>query len=60
MNIVENSMVVDSFWNEIEYGVPDANRLRRIRRAYEDAEGGCNEQYSNGGYTGGRKNSVQF
>lgn len=35
---LENKMVVDWAWNEIEYGVPDGNRLRRIREAYEDAE----------------------
>lgn len=35
---IENSMVVDSFWNEIEYGVPSGSRLRKEREAYEQAE----------------------
>ena len=36
----ENSMVVDGYWNEIEYGVPfpSSNRLRREREVYEQAE----------------------
>lgn len=42
---IENSMVVDSYWNEIEYGVPASSRLRRERQAYEQAERGENEQY---------------
>ena len=40
---IENSMVVDGYWNEIEYGVPSSNRLRREREAYEQAE--REEQY---------------
>ena len=35
---IENSMVIDSYWNEIEYGVPDSSRLIRERQAYEQAE----------------------
>lgn len=35
---IENSMTVDGFWNELEYGVPSGNRLRREREAYEQAE----------------------
>ena len=38
MERVENRMVVDSEWGEIEYGVPSPNRLRREREAYEQAE----------------------
>lgn len=34
----ENSMAVDSCRNEIEYGVPSGNRLRRERQAYEQEE----------------------
>ena len=40
---IENSMVVDGYWNEIEYGVHSSNRLRREREAYEQAE--REEQY---------------
>ena len=35
---IENSMVVDGYWNEIEYGVPSSNRLKREREAYEQVE----------------------
>lgn len=35
---IENHMVVDSYFNEIEYGVPDSSRLKRERQAYEQAE----------------------
>lgn len=35
---IENSMAVDGYWNETEYGVPSGNRLRREREAYEQAE----------------------
>ena len=38
MERTENKQVVDLAWNEIEYGVPSGNRLKRIREAYEDAE----------------------
>lgn len=43
---VENPMVVDWYWNEIEYGVPSPSRLRRIREAYEQAEReeDCNDE----------------
>ena len=32
---VENRMVVDSEWNEIEYGVPNKRRLLRERHNYD-------------------------
>ena len=32
---IENRMVVDSEWGEIEYGVPDRGRLRNQRRNYD-------------------------
>lgn len=35
---IENRMVVDSEWGEIEYGVPDKSRLRREKRIYDEAE----------------------
>ena len=35
---IENHMVVDSHWNEVEYGVPMSSRLTKERQAYEDAE----------------------
>lgn len=36
--MIENRMVVDSEWNEIEYGVPNRARLKRERQAYEEEE----------------------
>lgn len=44
METIENSMVVDWVWNEIEYGVPDRSRLRRQRAAYEEEEAGGYEE----------------
>lgn len=38
MERIENAMVEDWYWNEIEYGVPSPNRLRKTREAYEQAE----------------------
>ena len=35
MEQIENRMVVDSEWGEIEYGVPDRGRLRNQRRNYD-------------------------
>ncbi len=35
---IENSMVVDSWWNEIEYGVPYSIRLRREREIHDQIE----------------------
>lgn len=35
---IENRMVVDSEWDEIEYGVPSRARLRRERQNYDEAE----------------------
>lgn len=35
---IENKMLVDWYWNEIEYGVPKSNRMKRERQAYEQAE----------------------
>lgn len=40
---VKSSMVVDGCWNEVEYGFPSSNRLRKEREAYEQAE--REEQY---------------
>lgn len=36
--MIENKMVVDWVWDELEYGVPNKARLRRERQAYEEAE----------------------
>lgn len=36
--MIENRMVVDSEWIEIEYGVPDKSRLERERRNYDEVE----------------------
>lgn len=35
---IENRMVVDSEWDEIEYGVPIKSRMRRMRQFYEAEE----------------------
>ena len=36
--IIENKMVLDWPWDEIEYGVSNKRRLKRERQAYEEAE----------------------
>ena len=47
---IENSMVVDSEWDEIEYGIPSRARIKRERKAYEEAE---REEYGDErGYSG--------
>ena len=40
---IENSMAVDGYWNEIEYGVRHKTRYEREREAYEQAEREGNE-----------------
>lgn len=35
---IENPMVLDWWWGEEEYGIPDKRRLKRERQAYEEAE----------------------
>lgn len=35
---IENRMVVDSEWGEIEYGMPNKARMNRQRQAYEAEE----------------------
>lgn len=35
---IENHMVVDWSWDEVEYGVPNKRRLNRQRQAYEAEE----------------------
>ena len=40
---IENSMVIDSEWNEIEYGVPNKSRMERERRIYDEEEIGGEE-----------------
>lgn len=35
---IENRMLIDSEWGEIEYGVPDRGRLRKQRRNYDMEE----------------------
>lgn len=32
------STAIDICWNEIEYGSPSGNRIRKEREAYEQAE----------------------
>ena len=36
--MIENKMVLDWPWDEIEYGVPNKRRLKRERQAYEEVE----------------------
>lgn len=36
--MLENRMVMDEEWGEIEYGVPNKRRLKREKQAYEEAE----------------------
>ena len=38
MQEIENKMVVDWVWDELEYGVPNRTRMKRERQAYEEAE----------------------
>lgn len=38
MHDIENAMVVDSWWDEQEYGIPSKRRLNRLREAYDEAE----------------------
>ena len=38
MEQIENKMVVDWAWDEIEYGFPSKFRIKRERQAYEEAE----------------------
>lgn len=35
---IENSIVEDWYWNEIEYGVPNKSRLRKERENYDREE----------------------
>lgn len=35
---LENRMLVDSEWGEIEYGIPSKERLKRQRLDYEEIE----------------------
>jgi hypothetical protein len=32
---IENHMIIDSFWDEIEYGIPSKARLRREKQNYD-------------------------
>lgn len=43
MQMIENRMVVDSEWDEIEYGVSNKRRLRDQRRIYDELEAEDNE-----------------
>lgn len=35
---IENSIVEDWYWNEIEYGVSNKSRMERERRIYDEEE----------------------
>ena len=35
---IENPMVIDWWWDELEYGVPNKRRLNRQRQDYEAEE----------------------
>ncbi len=41
--MIENKMVLDWPWDEIEYGVPSKRRLKTERQAYEEIERGDRE-----------------
>lgn len=48
---IENQMVVDAAWDWNESMLPDRERLKRERQAYEEAEReNRNEQYSSNNY----------
>ena len=38
--MIENRMVVDSEWEELEYGIPNKDRIEKQRRSYEEEEYG--------------------
>ena len=38
MQMLENRMLIDAEWNEVEYRVPISNPLSNRRRAYEEEE----------------------
>ena len=38
--MIENRMVVDSEWEELEYGIPNKARIEKQRRSYEEEEYG--------------------
>lgn len=38
METLENRMVVDWVWGEVEYGIPNKRRLERKMEAYDEAE----------------------
>lgn len=57
MKQIENRMVVDSEWGEIEYGVKRPNLYQKKRQAYEEAEReetyhGFRKEYGNSKPTG--------
>lgn len=35
---IENRMVIDWAWDEIEYGVPSRARMKKQRKAYDESE----------------------
>ena len=36
--MIENRMVVDWVWDEIEYGLPNKHRIKRQRQTFEEEE----------------------
>lgn len=54
MQELENGMVVDAIWEEIDYGVSNKRRLKRERKAYQEVEGmdGENERCTRVDYAG--------
>ena len=36
--MIENHMVEDWWWGEIEYGIPSKKRLKAEKNAYDEAE----------------------
>ena len=42
--MIENSMVVDEHWDEVEYGVPSKARMRREKQTLDEIEIGPTEE----------------
>lgn len=38
MQEIENSMIIDWWWDEQEYRIPNNHRLKREKQFYEEAE----------------------
>ena len=36
--MLENHMILDWCWDEIEYGIPSKHRLKQLKQVYEEEE----------------------